>query len=114
MIIPALVGVVGIIIGSIIAKFSEKSKANKILDATKKETNSLLKEAKIEAEALKKDKILQAKEKFIELTQVFPSPQLQNYIKNTLNMKLSRFTIATTIAVISAPQGDSAMSLIHI
>ena len=54
MIIPVLVGVVGIIIGLIIAKFSEKSKANKILDATKKETNSLLKEAKIEAEALKK------------------------------------------------------------
>ena len=67
MIFPALAGLVGIIIGLIIAKFSEKSKANKILDATKKETNSLLKEAKIEAEALKKDKILQAKEKFIEL-----------------------------------------------
>ena len=59
--------IIGIIIGLIIAKFSEKSKANKILDATKKETNSLLKEAKIEAEALKKDKILQAKEKFSEL-----------------------------------------------
>ena len=67
MIFPALAGLAGIIIGLIIARFSEKSKANKILDATKKETKSLLKEAKIEAEALKKDKILQAKEKFIEL-----------------------------------------------
>ena len=67
MIFPALAGLVGVIVGLIIARFSEKSKANKILDATKKESNALLKEAKVEAEALKKDKILQAKEKFIEL-----------------------------------------------
>ena len=67
MIFPALAGLVGVIGGLIIARFSEKSKANKILDATKKESNALIKEAKVEAEALKKDKILQAKEKFIEL-----------------------------------------------
>jgi|TARA_B110000503_G_scaffold83935_1_gene127942 ribonuclease Y len=67
MIFPALAGLVGLIVGLIIARFSEKSKANKILDATKKESNALIKEAKVEAEALKKDKILQAKEKFIEL-----------------------------------------------
>ena len=67
MIFPALAGLVGVIVGLIIARFSEKSKANKILDATKKESNALIKEAKVEAEALKKDKILQAKEKFIEL-----------------------------------------------
>ncbi|MDB9799005.1 ribonuclease Y [Flavobacteriaceae bacterium] len=67
MIFPALAGLVGVIVGLKIARFSEKSKANKILDATKKESNALIKEAKVEAEALKKDKILQAKEKFIEL-----------------------------------------------
>ena len=67
MIFPALAGLVGVIVGLIIARFSEKSKDNKILDATKKESNALIKEAKVEAEALKKDKILQAKEKFIEL-----------------------------------------------
>ena len=67
MIFPALAGLVGVIVGLIIARFSEKSKANKILDATKKESNALIKEAKVEAEAVKKDKILQAKEKFIEL-----------------------------------------------
>ena len=55
MIFPALAGLVGVIVGLIIARFSEKSKANKILDATKKESNALIKEAKVEAEALKKD-----------------------------------------------------------
>ena len=67
MIIPVVAGLAGLILGLIISKISEKSKANKILSATKKESNSLIKQAKVEAEALKKDKILQAKEKFIEL-----------------------------------------------
>ena len=67
MMLPTLLGVIGVVIGFIIAKSLEKSKSNKILNNTKKEANALLKEAKIEAEALKKDKILQAKEKFIEL-----------------------------------------------
>lgn len=67
MIIPVVAGLAGLILGLIFSKISEKSKANKILSATKKESNSLIKQAKVEAEALKKDKILQAKEKFIEL-----------------------------------------------
>ena len=67
VIYPVLTGLVGLILGLIIARFSEKSKANKILNATKKEANALIKEAKVESEVLKKDKILQAKEKFIEL-----------------------------------------------
>ena len=67
MILPILLGIVGIAIGFIIAKSLEKSKSNKILNNTKKEANALLKEATLEAEAIKKDKILQAKEKFIEL-----------------------------------------------
>ncbi|TCP22619.1 ribonuclease Y [Tenacibaculum skagerrakense] len=67
LVLPILVGVVGIVIGFIIAKMLEKTKANKLLKETNKEAQSILKEAKIEAEAIKKDKILQAKEKFIEL-----------------------------------------------
>jgi len=67
-IMPILVGVaIGLAIGYIIAKFLEKSKATKILRNTKKEATAILKEARVEAEVLKKDKILQAKEKFIEL-----------------------------------------------
>ncbi len=67
LVIPILVGVVGIIVGFVVAKMLEKTKANKLLKETNKEARNILKEAKVEAEAIKKDKILQAKEKFIEL-----------------------------------------------
>ena len=67
MILPILVGTVGLIIGFVIAKALEKNKASLILKNARKQASSILKEAKIDAEALKKDKILQAKEKFIEL-----------------------------------------------
>ena len=67
-IVPIVIGVIiGLAIGIIIAKIVEKNKATKILRNTRKEATTIVKEAKIEAEALRKDKILQAKEKFIEL-----------------------------------------------
>jgi len=67
MILPILLGIfIGIAIGYSIAKFLEKTKASKLIRNTKKTATAILKEAKIEAEGIKKDKILQAKEKFIE------------------------------------------------
>ena len=57
----------GIVIGFIIAKIFEKSNAAKIIENAKKEASTILKSANKEGESLKKDKILQAKEKFIEL-----------------------------------------------
>ncbi|RZP00648.1 MAG: ribonuclease Y [Flavobacteriales bacterium] len=57
----------GIVIGFIIAKIFEKSNAAKIIEDAKKEASTILKSANKEGESLKKDKILQAKEKFIEL-----------------------------------------------
>lgn len=59
--------VAGLIIGFVIAKALEKSKASKLLKEAKKDASLILKEAKSEGESIKKDKILQAKEKFIEL-----------------------------------------------
>ncbi|MBT8265774.1 MAG: ribonuclease Y [Bacteroidia bacterium] len=59
--------ILGLIIGFIIAKMLEKNNASKLIKSAKKEANSILKEAKHEGESIKKDKILQAKEKFIEL-----------------------------------------------
>ena len=59
--------VLGLVIGLIIAKTKEKNNASKIIKDAKKSAASLLKEAKSEGESIKKDKILQAKEKFIEL-----------------------------------------------
>ncbi|MGV6860640.1 MAG: ribonuclease Y [Putridiphycobacter sp.] len=51
---------IGIGVGALIAFILQKS-------ALKAKTKSILKEAEVEAEALKKDKILQAKEKFLQL-----------------------------------------------
>lgn len=57
----------GLIIGFIIAKYIEKKNASKLIKDAKRNAATILKEAKNEGEAIKKDKILQAKEKFIEL-----------------------------------------------
>ena len=48
-------------------KVLEKKKASSTLKNVSKQASTILKEAKIEADGIKKDKILQAKEKFIEL-----------------------------------------------
>jgi ribonuclease Y len=58
---------VGLGIGFGIAKFLEKGKASRTITSAKKEAESLLKAADIEAENIRKDKIYQAKEKFLEL-----------------------------------------------
>ncbi len=62
-----IAAIIGIAIGFVIAKFLEKGKASKTIASAKKEAASILKEAKIEGEGIKKDKIYQAKEKFLEL-----------------------------------------------
>lgn len=68
MILPIILGVLaGIALGYIIVKAIEKSNGKKLLNSTRKEAASILKEANIDADSIKKDKILQAKEKFIEL-----------------------------------------------
>lgn len=66
-IISIIAAVVGIAIGFVIAKILEKNNASQMVRSAKKNAASILKEAKSEAESLKKDKILQAKEKFLEL-----------------------------------------------
>lgn len=62
-----IVGIIAMAIGYIMAKVIEKNRASTTLKTVKKQADTVLKEAKIDAEGLKKDKILQAKEKFIEL-----------------------------------------------
>ena len=67
-ILPLIGGILsGLVIGIIIVKSIEKSKSSKLITSTKKEADTILKEARVEAEVIKKDKILQAKERFIEL-----------------------------------------------
>ena len=67
IIVPIIVGVVAIIIGFVIAKILEKNKASDIIKSAKKRATYIAKQAGIDAETMKKDKMLQAKEKFIEL-----------------------------------------------
>ncbi len=62
-----IIGIVGLAIGFVIAKFLEKGKATKTTANAKKEAEAILKAAKIDGENIKKDKIFQAKEKFLEL-----------------------------------------------
>jgi len=64
IIISAIAGLAG---GFIIAKILEKSNVSNLIKNAKKEATSILKDAKAEAETTKQTKILQAKDKFIEL-----------------------------------------------
>ncbi|PKA84308.1 ribonuclease Y [Ulvibacter sp. MAR_2010_11] len=62
-----IASIIGVAVGFLIAKFFERNNASRLIKSAKKNAAAILKEAKAEAETLKKDKILQAKEKFIEL-----------------------------------------------
>ena len=62
-----IASVAGLILGFIISKLLEKSNASRVIKSAKKNAGSIIKSAKVDAESLRKDKILQAKEKFIEL-----------------------------------------------
>lgn len=62
-----IIGIVGLVIGFAIAKVLEKGKASKTIAVAKKEASSIIKIAHKEGENIKKDKIFQAKEKFLEL-----------------------------------------------
>ena len=59
--------ILGLIVGFIIAKLIEKTAINKSIQNAKNEADNTLKSAKIEGENIKKDKIFQAKERFLEL-----------------------------------------------
>ena len=62
-----IVGVIALAIGFLIAKLLERNNASQLVKNARTEADQIIKEAKTEGESIKKDKILQAKEKFIEL-----------------------------------------------
>ncbi|WP_339706334.1 ribonuclease Y [uncultured Kriegella sp.] len=66
-ILVIIAAIAGLAIGFLIAKSMEKGKASKTIANAKKEADTILKGAKVEGESIKKDKIFQAKEKFLEL-----------------------------------------------
>ena len=62
-----IAAVAGLVIGFLISKTIDNKSAKGTLQSAEKEAEKILKEAEKEGESIKKDKILQAKEKFIEL-----------------------------------------------
>ena len=67
-IVQIIIGaIIGIAVGFGIAKMLEKTNISNLIKGAKKEAASILKEANAEGENVKKDKLLQAKEKFLEL-----------------------------------------------
>lgn len=62
-----IIALFSLIIGFVIAKFLERGKASKTISNAKKEASAIRKAAEGEGENIKKDKIYQAKEKFLEL-----------------------------------------------
>ncbi|REC41375.1 MULTISPECIES: ribonuclease Y [Chryseobacterium] len=66
-----IVGVICLVIGAVVGMFFSKSslntKAKFIVDDAKKNAETLIEKANVQAESIKKEKNLQAKEKFLEL-----------------------------------------------
>jgi len=58
---------VGIIAGFLISKLLEKTSVTKTIDNATREATRILNSAETEGESLKKDKMFQAKERFLEL-----------------------------------------------
>lgn len=67
LIISFAIGIIGVVIGYFSANMISKKKANSIIGSAESDAKKIIKEAKSEGENIKKNKILQAKEKFIEL-----------------------------------------------
>ena len=62
-----ITGALGFLFSRLLSKKDVEKKRAKILLDAKREASTILKESKVDAESLRKEKILQAKEKFIEL-----------------------------------------------
>ncbi|MDA0758565.1 MAG: ribonuclease Y [Bacteroidetes bacterium] len=66
-IINISITLVGIVAGFLISKLLEKTSVTKTIDNANIEATRILKSAEIEGESMKKDKMFQAKERFLEL-----------------------------------------------
>lgn len=66
-----IAGIIGLGIGAVIAGFFIKNNSKKMEEEAKEKAKIIMREAEINAEALKKDKILEAKEKYIKLKSEF-------------------------------------------
>lgn len=66
-----IAGILGLGVGAVIASLLVKNNSKKIEEEAKERAKSIIREAEINAEALKKDRILEAKEKYLKLKSEF-------------------------------------------
>ena len=67
ILIAAVAAVLGLVLGLVLSKVREKNNASQVTKNAKRDANSIISKARLEGEATKKDKIFQAKERFLEL-----------------------------------------------
>lgn len=66
-VIPIIIGAVGLIIGIVLGKFIFSKNTKKQLEEAEQSAQKTIADAKIQAETLKKEKLLEAKERFVQL-----------------------------------------------
>ena len=95
--IPYIVAVAGLIVGLLIGTFSQRNKANGIVKRSENRARDIVKKARRDGDTIKKDKILQAKERFIELKAdhekvIFQKEKKVSEIEKRLRDKESRLS----------------------
>ncbi|MEP6595962.1 MAG: ribonuclease Y [Ginsengibacter sp.] len=91
-IIPIIVGVVALIAGIILGKLIFSKNTKKQLEEADQQSQKLISDAKIQAETLKKEKLLEAKERFVQLKsehdkEVFQRNQKLSEAENRIKQK---------------------------
>lgn len=66
-VIPIIIGAVGLIIGIVLGKFIFSKNTKRQLEEAEQSAQKTIADAKIQAETLKKEKLLEAKERFVQL-----------------------------------------------
>src|SRR6266581_987016 len=91
-VIPIIIAVVGLIIGIVLGKFIFSKNTKKQLEEADQFAQKTIADAKIQAETLKKEKLLEAKERFVQLKadhdkEVFQRNQKLSDAENRLKQK---------------------------
>ena len=91
-IIPIIIGAVALIIGILLGKFLFAKNTKKQLEEADQQAQKIISDAKTQAETLKKEKLLEAKEKFVQLKsdhdkEVFQRNQKLSESENRLKQK---------------------------
>ena len=87
----------GLLVGFLLGSVLRKNKSQQLLEKATTEAGEIISNAKIEAESIKKEKMLQAKERFIELKSehekdIFSREKKISEVEKRLNDKESRLS----------------------